>query len=156
MAITEHMPTGFLDLMQENCSDWSHSGHRSRCLWAKLYLDPFILPCVRYICLYFLECLEKSPCYRKKGMFPSLATLCVISIKWINRPFPQCGRRASGDPLLIKTAVECYLQSSCITEIRRQLSWFLKTNCWELRQIIASSLLTVLNSQLMYILHSTF
>lgn len=71
--------------------------------------------------LIFLRMLRKVPSLQqKKEMFPSLAKSCVISIKWINRPFPQCGRRrASGDPLLIKTAVECYLQSSCIMEIRR-------------------------------------
>lgn len=69
-------------------------------------------------------------------MSPLFASNCVTSIKWVSSSFPPEGEPR--DPVLIKTAVECYLQSHCIMEIRKSLSWFPKTNCWYLRQFIGS------------------
>lgn len=63
---------------------------------------------------------RKSPQLQLKEMTLSFARKCVISIKWVNKPFSHFEETwASCDPLLIKTAVECYLQSHCIMEIRR-------------------------------------
>ena len=102
-----------------------------RWLCTTLYLDPPHQPGAHnvskiqkeYLHIFmFLRVLRdrESPWLEPKEMSLTFARECVLPDQWVNRPFfPTVGRRAPCDPLWIRTAVECYLQSHCIIEIRR-------------------------------------
>lgn len=116
--------------------------------WLATYLH-FSLSLFNYLTVCLSVCLSNTHTLTNKHTDLYLTyskwrffELCSLTSKDVVHLYISQSRKSSGarpcDPLLIKTAVECYLQFHCIMEIRRQLSWFLKTNCWQLRQIIAS------------------